>query len=162
MSTPGFDFDARAAERELAGLLAEPLEGIRAEARPEWGRMSPQAMVEHLEWTFRVSLGEPRLDRASPEVDLPNLNRFLRSGRPFPQGVVLPGLEELPEVVHPDLPAARAALRGFVDRFLDPATETPEPPAVHPVFGALDRMHWLRFHLTHVRHHLAQFGVQST
>ena len=51
----------------------------------------------------------------------------------------------------------KAKLLAAIAAFKQDTTEN--TGAIHPYFGAFDRMDWARFHYLHLDHHLRQFGV---
>ena len=65
--------DAALRERLLRQVLPDALAGLREDARPAWGNMTAQQMVEHLAWVFEVSIGEAGVYRSK----LPDFMVFL-------------------------------------------------------------------------------------
>ena len=74
------------------------LENLKADTRPQWGKMTAQHMVEHLIMTMRMSNGKEKFKCFSPSERLPALKRFLMSERLMPRNYISPvvGLDCLP------------------------------------------------------------------
>lgn len=141
--------------------MFDALKALRADTPPLWGAMTAQQVVEHLLWTFEMSTGRARVECRLPDEKRALLRAFLYDNRPTPHGFSNPELVDgLPPLRHPDLDAARRALREEVDRFLDDAGAIPADAVfVHPLFGAIGREEWSRTHFKHTHHHLLQFGL---
>ena len=152
--------DAELRARFLAELLPETLAGLREDARPAWGGMTAQQMVEHLAWIFEISTGDASVECTVPEARRERWKAFLYDAMPMPQEFRNPALTAgLPALRHASLGEARAALALVVGRFLEQARTTPLATRVHPTFGPLAAEEWSRSHFKHVYHHLLQFGL---
>ncbi len=147
-------------ESLLSHVLPETLAALGEEAQPAWGKMTPQQMVEHLEWAFAASTGRAAAECCTPETEHERMRRFLYSNRPTPQEFMNPLLTAgLPPLRHASLDHARTALAGEVARFIAQSTATPGALRTHPVFGPLPLEEWARSHYKHIYHHLLQFGL---
>lgn len=152
--------DAALRERFLSGEFQDGLALLRADAAAQWGRMTPQQMVEHLEWTFLISTGELTVECPTPESQLELYRRFLYSNRRTPTGFENPLLVDgLPPLRHPTLEEAKRATAQVAARFLGQLGERPETVRVHPLFGPIALEGWSRTHYKHCVHHLSQFGL---
>jgi oxepin-CoA hydrolase / 3-oxo-5,6-dehydrosuberyl-CoA semialdehyde dehydrogenase len=152
--------DAALRDRFLGRLLPELLKGLREDAQPAWGRMTAQQMVEHLAWTFEVSIGQASVESSVPEARRERWKAILYDATPMPPDFRNPALAAgLPPLRHPGLSEAREALSRVVDLFLAQCHGTPETAHTHPVFGPLAAEEWSRNHFKHVYHHLQQFGL---
>jgi len=122
--------------------------------------MTPQQMVEHLAWTYGVSIGKQQVDCRIPEEDRARLKRFLYTATATPKGFANPALEEgLPQLKHENLTAARAALEEEIAAFWNQQAKQPATLHVHPLFGPIGVEEWSRTHFKHGCHHLLQFGL---
>jgi hypothetical protein len=152
--------DAELRRRLLAELLPEALSRLREDARPSWGAMTAQEMVEHLAWIFEISVGEASVECAVPEARRARWKAFLHDATPMPHEFRNPALVAgLPPLRYAGLAEARAALARVVDRFLERSRATPDAAFTHPTFGPLVSEEWSRSHFKHVYHHLLQFGL---
>ena len=152
--------DAALRESFLRGEFLERLAALEEGTPARWGGMTPQQMVEHLEWVFAISNGRERVECPVPAAERERVKPFLRSNMPTPRGFENPVLTQgLPPLRHATLDAARAALRSEVGRFFAAAASEPAAPRTHPLFGPLDAEDWSRAHYKHAHHHLLQFGL---
>jgi oxepin-CoA hydrolase/3-oxo-5,6-dehydrosuberyl-CoA semialdehyde dehydrogenase len=143
--------------RPLLGEALAPLEGG---ARPRWGAMTAQQMVEHLQWGFEVSTGRVVLECPVPEAKRARMKPFLFNDTPMVHDFRNPALAAgLPSLRHPGLDSARAALADDIGRFLDYERSSPAAVHTHPVFGPITVEEWSRAHFKHAYHHLLQFGL---
>lgn len=155
--------DAEARETLLRRGLFEALVALRANARPRWGHMTAQQMIEHLLWAFELSTGEAQAECPIREPQRQRAKAFLYDNRPTPREYVNPALTAgLPPLRHEGLSDAVAGLRTAVNRFLQQAVSAPDVTRTHPVFGPIGRDEWARAHFKHIYHHLLQFGLVAT
>jgi hypothetical protein len=75
--------DADARSRFFRHDLAQALAALDADARPGWGAMTAQQMVEHLQWGFEVSTGRVTLECAVPEAKRARSKPFLFDDTPM-------------------------------------------------------------------------------
>lgn len=152
--------DAAARKIFLSRTLMDTITGITGERQPQWGRMSAQNMVEHLFWTFEVSIGKVAVECVTPEKLLERLKRFLYVNVPMQHDFRNPALgEDPPELRFAGLAESESALRGALDEYFGYFANRPEAVEMHPVFGPLGAEEWERAHFKHCYHHLLQFGL---
>lgn len=152
--------DAEAREALLRRGLFEALVALHANARPRWGHMTAQQMIEHLLWAFDLSTGEAQAECPIPEPQRQRAKAFLYDNRPTPREYMNPALTAgLPPLRHDALNGAVASLRAAVNRFLQQAASAPDATRTHPVFGPISMDEWARAHFKHTYHHLLQFGL---
>jgi oxepin-CoA hydrolase/3-oxo-5,6-dehydrosuberyl-CoA semialdehyde dehydrogenase len=152
--------DGELREAFLRRSLFDALAGLQAGAKPAWGRMTAQQMVEHLAWVFELSTGRSQVECLAPETKRERIKRFLYDDMPMPPDFENPALAAgLPPLLHRSLPEATAALRAECDRFLECARSAPSELHTHPVFGPMGAEEWSRSHFKHAYHHLLQFGL---
>jgi len=131
---------------------------LAANARPQWGKMSPAEMFAHVRRGIEISLGEVEVEDRSTPV----LRHFLRllffHILPWPKGKIkAPGIffpKEQAEVEE-----ERSKLLSALDRFVEKSKEHPNQIGVSPWLGPLKLRSWTRIHGKHMNHHLEQFGV---
>jgi hypothetical protein len=152
--------DPELRETFLRRSLFDALATLRADARPAWGKMTAQQMVEHLAWAFELSTGRAQTECPVPEAKREQLKAFLHDNRPTPHEFANPVLAGgLPPLRHASLAEAVAALKVEAERFLRHAETTPDALHTNPVFGPLSAEEWSRAHFKHGHHHLLQFGL---
>jgi oxepin-CoA hydrolase/3-oxo-5,6-dehydrosuberyl-CoA semialdehyde dehydrogenase len=162
--TIAFDVnDPSLRETLLRHVLVDAVGALCEGAKPAWGKMTAQQMVEHLEWAFALSNGQGFCDCPVPETERERRKAFLYSNRPTPREFMNPLLTTgLPPLRHAGLDEARTALAGEVARFLAQSAATPGLIRAHPVFGSMPLGEWTRSHYKHAYHHLLQFGLIRT
>lgn len=139
----------------------ERLAGLTPNAVPAFGMMTPQHMVEHLEWAILGTLSDPPSPVLTPEDKLPSLKRFLMSSHPLQQGFKMPLLpkEELVPLKYADLASAIAGLQATWERSTTFWESNPDFMSQHPIFGPLNFDEWMQFNRKHFEHHLSQFNL---
>ncbi|QNK63368.1 DUF1569 domain-containing protein [Pedobacter sp. PAMC26386] len=126
-------------------------------AKPLWGKMTAQQMVEHLISQVQYTNGkkEPSCRVPKEEAEMAKQD-YIYTDLKIPRNVVLSGIPEI--FVYPDLTTAvnqlMIELTDF-DRYFD----KPGTLVIHGGFGAMDYNEWLIWHGKHFTHHLEQFGL---
>ena len=126
-----------------------------------WGIMTPQHMVEHMEWGLKVAIGEITVDVVTPENRLEKYEDSLWNYIPMPRNFNNPVYEAdvLRDLEHGSLKEAKEALISAYDAFETYYKENPEAKHANAVFGALDKEHWDLLNRKHFHHHFEQFGL---
>lgn len=139
----------------------QQLNELNPDIKPNWGKMTPQHMVEHLIIIFKIANGSIPSKLAIPEGKLPDKVAFLHSDQEFARGIVIKGLqtEDLRPLRFENLQAAIEKLDKEMKRFEEAFAENSQLKTVHPVFGPLDYDGWITFHRKHMTHHFKQFGL---
>ena len=134
------------------------LAAFTANARRNWGRMSPGGAVCHLALSFEVALGEASCQERSGLMQRTAIKHLaLKTSIPWAHGFrTLPELVEgapgvQPGVFAQDHDRLLAAFRRFVkaDAFA----------SLHPIFGPMSQWEWMRWGYLHSDHHLRQFSL---
>jgi hypothetical protein len=144
-------FDAAARDRLLARLAQ-----LRPDSPRQWGKMTPNEMVCHLEDALRCATGE---QPTRPKQTFMS-NRFLRwliiHVIPWPKGKAQTVREmqlTRPAEFNADRERLQNSLRSAASR------GATAPWAVHPAFGDLRGPAYGVLIYRHFDHHLRQFGV---
>ena len=142
-----------------AADILRRLDGLSADARPQWGTLTAGDLLCHLADPVRVALGEKHAARLPGPFGLPGLAHLIVWILPWPKGAptapeFLPQAGMTPATgFDSDKQVLLAVLRRFGD----------SPPdrvfAPSPVFGRLSRRAWGRLMWRHLDHHLTQFGL---
>lgn len=136
---------------------------IPGDAKPIWGTMNLTQMIDHVAAGLEISANfrDGKLD--IPEEKVPKLQAFLRSPMPLPQGAEKPGVYNKYETPASDLMREKSLKRlqaGF-EKLIAAMENEPDFVAFHPRFGHMDANLALHLHYKHLRHHLAQFGIET-
>lgn len=138
--------------------LLEHLRPLGPDTQPLWGAFTPQHMVEHISGTLLISNGRFTSPSDVPESEWTQRKQFIYSQEPFPMGVVNPRVTKGTLRFSSYYEALEKFWQAY-DQYRVYWHEHPTSNLMHPMYGPLNREEWLRFHLKHMRHHLAQFGL---
>jgi hypothetical protein len=143
---------------EYTKRLAE----LKPDAERLWGKMNVQQMIEHMSDYVRIASGRTPMEVITAEADLPRMQGFLMSEKPF--------RENTPNSLMPDTPAAtkhsmqEAAieeLQGEIDYFFNTFNNDKELKIANPFFGYLSFDMQVQLLHKHAWHHLKQFGIND-
>jgi oxepin-CoA hydrolase/3-oxo-5,6-dehydrosuberyl-CoA semialdehyde dehydrogenase len=144
----------------LLKAAANPIKKLTTETGAQWGRMTPQHMIEHLIIVLKISNGKLRLKQAVSDEEVQLRRKFLMSDMMFEKNIKNPLLgDELPKLRNASLDEARDKFLEEIDDFYNFFKENPDSKPAHPLFGELYKSEWERFHLKHFTHHFSQFGL---
>ncbi|TFV92159.1 DUF1569 domain-containing protein [Algoriphagus kandeliae] len=137
------------------------LEKLQADQEPEFGRMTPQHMVEHLTLTVKISSSRIKIPFFEPNRKQLEMKRMLlETGMDFPKEIKFPNDPgKLLPLRFPDLETAKTKLLQSLEEFEEFFNQNPTAKTMHPVLGELDKEEWERFHQKHFKHHFSQFGI---
>ena len=142
--------------------VQECLQQLTVDMKPNWGIMTPQHMLEHLEYTYRIASGEIQdFEIATPEKILEKVHHSLYNYNPFPKGSDFPLLkkDELAPLEHSNLAAAIVKFNEARGDYLNYFKENPEAKLSNIVFGELNKYEWYLLERKHLNHHFKQFGL---
>ncbi|MBX2829385.1 MAG: phenylacetic acid degradation bifunctional protein PaaZ [Flavobacteriaceae bacterium] len=142
--------------------INECLSKLTEDAKPNWGNMTAQTMVEHLEYTYRIASGEIQdFEIATPEKILEKVHATLYNYKKMPSGYDFPLAErsEITKAKHPDLVSAKAKLLEAREEYLAYFKQNPEARTKNVVFGELNRFEWYLLERKHLNHHFEQFNL---
>lgn len=138
------------------------LNKLTEDAKPEWGTMSAQHMVEHLEYSLRVASGEIQdFDIQTPEKILEKVHETIYTHQPMPRNYEAPKIlqDKIKDLRYESLAEAKQKLMESYDEFLTYFKENPEATTKNAVFGILDKFEWDLVHTKHFNHHFEQFNL---
>jgi len=137
------------------------LKKLTEESKAKWGMMTPQHMVEHLEYMMQVSTGKIEVEILTPEDRLEKYEDSLWNYREMPKNVKLPTLDpdKLQDLRFGSLAEAKKALLDGYDKFEVFFSDNPGVKTKNIVFGNLDKFHWELLNTKHFNHHFKQFGL---
>lgn len=140
--------------------LIRRLEALEPDSRPDDGRTSGGRMVAHLADAVRYTMG-----RAAVPAHNGSFFRRRIAGPLMMNGLLmLPRslLRRIPDH-NGDVPPGESAdvetLHAVLDEYLGLVHTGELAPAPHPVFGDIGVDGWARLHVSHIEHHLGQFGL---
>ena len=130
--------------------------------KPQWGILTPQHMLEHIEKTIRIGAGEIQdFDIATPEEYLEKVQEMVYNHKPMPRGHNHPLMKEgsLEPLVHENLEMAKSKLLEAMDQFEIYFKEHPEAITKNAVFGEMNKFEWDLLNVKHLNHHFEQFNL---
>ena len=137
------------------------LDRLTPQLQPLWGRMNVQQTIEHLSLTFLMATGQFKVKLTTPEEKLPLMKRVLLSDKAFPKEFQNPLLPKDPiPVSTAHLNEAKEGLKQSVEKFFLYFKENPEATTLNNVWGPLNYYEWMVMNYKHIKHHMAQFGVE--
>ncbi|WP_298900198.1 phenylacetic acid degradation bifunctional protein PaaZ [uncultured Psychroserpens sp.] len=142
--------------------IEECLSKLNEDTKPQWGIMTPQHMIEHLEYTYKIAAGEIQdFEVATPEKILEKVKNSLYNYRKFPKNSNFPLLEKdtLDDLKHENLAIAIETFKTQRAAYLNYFKENPEATLSNMVFGELNRYEWYLMERKHLNHHFEQFGL---
>jgi len=138
------------------------LSALKEDMKPKWGIMTPQHMVEHLEYTYKIASGEIQdFEIATPEKILDKVHNSLWNYDKFPKNSQFPQLEKdtLEPLKHPDLATAIEKFKAQREKYLEFFKENPDAKLKNLVFGELNKYESYLLERKHLNHHFEQFGL---
>jgi oxepin-CoA hydrolase/3-oxo-5,6-dehydrosuberyl-CoA semialdehyde dehydrogenase len=138
------------------------LKKLSEDSKPLWGTMTPQHMLEHLEYSTRISSGEIQdFDFSTPEKIMEKVHATLYNYEKMPREFPAPQRleEELKILKHENLDTAKEKLLEAYDNYVTYFKEHSEATLKNIVFGDLNRYEWNLFHRKHYNHHFEQFSL---
>jgi len=142
--------------------IEECLQKLTEDKKAQWGMLTPQHMVEHLEYTYRIASGEIQdFEIATPEKIIEKVHQTLYNYEAFPIKIDFPLHKkgELEDLRHLDLETAKKMLLEAREEFIQYFKENPETKTKNVVFGELHRFEWYLLERKHLNHHFEQFGL---
>lgn len=138
--------------------VAACLVNLTEDTTSQWGEMTPQHMVEHLETQLKLSIGTDKREITTPPEMLEAYTESLYNFRKFPKGTKAP-YPVGGDYKHASLEDAKSSLLKTFDEVQIFFKENPGFTSIHPTFGELDKFLWELMGRKHFTHHFEQFGL---
>lgn len=145
-----------------AKKIEESLSKLTKDTKPKWGNLTPQHMIEHLEYTYRIASGEIQdFEIVTPEKILEKVKNTLYNYEKMPREHMFPLAKEsrITELKYSNLEEAINKLNEARDSYLEYFKENPNAITKNVVFGELNRYEWYLLERKHLNHHFEQFGL---
>ncbi|WP_204346996.1 phenylacetic acid degradation bifunctional protein PaaZ [Psychroserpens algicola] len=142
--------------------INECLSKLSKDTKPKWGIMTAQHMIEHLEYTYKITSGEIQdFEIATPEKILEKVHYSLYNYDKFPKNSQFPHLEKdtLDDLKHPDLDTAIEKFKAQREKYIQFFKEHPEAKLKNLVFGELNKYESYLLERKHLNHHFEQFNL---
>ena len=136
--------------------IVDRMRSLSASSTRRWGTLDVVGMLQHLNLSARMTLGELPVASSNKRVfQVFPLKHLILYLLPFPKGA--PTAAELKPVDGSTFEAERAALLEMLERIGTGPTQGSGP--AHPLFGAMTWKEWGVVTYKHADHHLKQFGA---
>ena len=142
--------------------IEESLSKLAQDMQPKWGILTPQHLLEHLEYGYKIMSGQIQdFEIATPEKILDKVHNSLYNYDKFPIGSSFPTLKkgELEDLIHPDLATAKEKFLEARQAYKAFFKENPNAALKNMVFGELNRYESYLLERKHLNHHFEQFGI---
>jgi hypothetical protein len=139
--------------------FADRLRKLDPASPRNWGKMNVLQMIEHMSYSLRQANGKDIYTCVTPAENLPRMQAFLMSEKPFRENTpnqLLPDEPEAPK--HTSTTAAIDELQNEIDQFFK-VFHAPNKIITNPFFGDLNYEMWVQLLHKHAWHHLRQFGI---
>ena len=142
--------------------LKDTLLQLTSDARPIWGRMDAQQMIEHLIVVLELSSDDKSTPILTPDKHIEKSQAFLMSDKPMPQNFIAEFLPKDPSAYRfVNIDKAIQELTRSIKTYHPYWLGKEESTLNHPIFGALNKKMWDQVHNKHITHHLSQFGLSK-
>ncbi len=138
------------------------LNRLTEKTKPKWGTLTPQRMVEHLEYTYRIASGEIQdFEIKTPEMYLEKVHNSLYNYEKLPHEYDFPLAEksEMEKTRFENMEVAKEKMLEARQQYLDFFKENPEAKTKNAVFGVLNRYECYLLDRKHLNHHFEQFNL---
>jgi oxepin-CoA hydrolase / 3-oxo-5,6-dehydrosuberyl-CoA semialdehyde dehydrogenase len=142
----------------VEGYLAK----LKETAQPVWGNLTPQHMVEHMEFSLRIAAGEIQdFEFSTPAEHIEKYHDSVYNFKAMPRDFKHPLMskESLEPLRHSDLKTSKAKLLEAWDAFDSYFKANPDATTKNAVFGMLDKFEWDLLNIKHFNHHFEQFDI---
>ncbi len=144
------------------GKIKACLSKLTKDSKPNWGMMTAQHMVEHLEFSYRVAGNQLQdFDIATPEKYIDKVAATLWNYEKMPHDYEMPLMKKgtVEDLRHADLETAITKFWEAKEVFKDFYKKNPKAQTKNPVFGYLTKYEWYLQERKHLNHHFEQFGL---
>ena len=130
--------------------------------KANWGTMTPQHLVEHMEQQFLFAAGQKGdFEIVTSPEQLDKWRETIFNHKPMPREHKHPLMREnaLEDLLHPDIQTAKQKLIDAFDAYEQFFKENPDLRTKNVVFGMMDKFEWDLLSTKHFNHHFNQFGI---
>jgi oxepin-CoA hydrolase/3-oxo-5,6-dehydrosuberyl-CoA semialdehyde dehydrogenase len=142
--------------------IKECLNKLTEDSKAAWGSLTPQHMIEHLEYTYKIASGEIQdFEISTPEKILEKVQATLYNYNKMPREYDFPlrDRSKMTKLKHSNLEAAKTEFIAARNAYLNFFKENPDTILKNVVFGELNRYEWYLMDRKHLNHHFEQFGL---
>ena len=139
----------------------QALSKLTPETKPEWGLMTAQHMVEHLEYQYLVAMEQAHTRLVVPEEKLDKAIEVVYSHLPMMREFRHPLLNqgETEELRYSSLEEAKEKYFEAKEKYEVFFKENKDKKTLNSMFGYLSKFEWDLLNRKHTHHHFSQFGL---
>jgi hypothetical protein len=146
----------------LRNEFVESLRNIDPATKPLWGKMNVAQMIEHMSYSLRQANGRDTYECVTPEENIPRMQAFLMSEKPFKENTPNQLLPDTPEPAKREtIESALDELAEEIEHFFKVYEVDRDRTITNPFFGDLTYDMWVQLLHKHAWHHLKQFGINE-
>ncbi len=144
-----------------AATVIQSINKLTEDAKPAWGIMTAQHMVEHLIMNYKWAMGIDEPEIVTPEEKIEKYQESLYNYIQTPKNYDHPLLKkgETEKLVYGSFEEAKAALVSHANEYEVFFKENPQAESNNPVFGRLNKEMWDLINRKHFHHHFKQFNI---
>lgn len=136
------------------------LKKLKGDEKGNFGKLSPQGMIEHMSDSFGNAYGRIHQDLHTKPEMVSRFRDFALSDKPFKENTPNAYMSETPAPMrHANIDAAIIELEKEINNFFDFYKNHPDAIKLNPFFGEFNYNDWLHLLHKHANHHLKQFNL---
>lgn len=133
---------------------------LKPDAKPQWGVLSAQGMVEHMTDSVGIAWERLKEPMQTPPELLEKAKSFAMSDKPFKPNTKNSYMSETPAPLrNATIEAAIKELEAEMNLFMEFYKQRPGKIVTNPFFGDLNFAEWVHLLHKHAQHHLRQFSL---
>jgi hydroxymethylglutaryl-CoA reductase len=128
------------------------------QAKPSWGELTPQEMVEHLTDTLKIASGDLKQKLLIPAEKIESMQRFLETDKEMVRNIEVPFAPKERVLINESI---SDAIDKFVEQWIafEEHFENEDTTELHPFYGDLNFDQWKKLNSKHLTHHFKQFHL---
>lgn len=136
------------------------LKKLKGDEKGNFGKLSPQGMIEHMSDSIGIAYGRIRQPLHTPENLVARYREFALSDKPFKPDTKNAYMSDQPDPLRKaNITEAIEELEGEIRAFMDFYRENSGKKILNPFFGEFNYEEWLHLLHKHAHHHLKQFNL---
>jgi hypothetical protein len=136
------------------------LKKLKGNEKGNFGKLSPQGMIEHMSDAFGNAYGRIHQPLHTPQNVVSRYREFALSDKPFKENTPNAYMGSEPDPLrHADIADAIKELEGEIKAFFNFYRSNPGTKKLNPFFGEFSYEDWLHLLHKHANHHLKQFNL---
>ena len=143
-------------ETEARTELLNRLEKVNAQSQRQWGEMSVDQMLWHMNSAMSFSMGEYPINYKANWFVKTLFKGYILGNAAFPKGGAKT-IKEFKATSKYDIETEKKRLKTYIEEYGKSTANKTWPES--PLLGKLNGEDWARLNYKHIDHHFKQFGV---